>query len=811
MKAQAAAAFASVQGFKRRLVLVLFCSCFCFLSLLLPDSKFTLFSAPAPCAWCGQAIGAENNPALLPEAESSEAQDKELEQIIKKVFLAYGGKEAFAKMASNCLSVGEQKSLLPAGEPKLNRFRSIRKGEALRLDLESEGGWVSTVYDGVRAFRIEGKLVKDLSADETDILSKEKDREPAVLTHYAEANYKFTLRGNTLHKAIPVYAIEVSRSGNPATTVYIDKKNYLVLAISYPAVDLESKAKATITIEYEEYRPSAGTLIAFKQLQSVNEQPSLETSMQSVELGVVKEDDDSFRRPDRPNEVRLDKPVTIPVHYTHKELLVKVRVNGGEPVDFLFDTGANQTLIDRRLAAENLLRQQSGMQMSGAAGLLYGQASEIPKLELGELLVPNVQAVIVDLSAHSRQLGKPIAGVIGANVINRFAVSIDYGKSTITFRDYASFKAPPGANVIAFQDKKGPVIKVLLNGKDELPCLVDTGAAFNNLPTAIGKKYQSGQTLRLTEGLGADGKAVRLGTIQIASVKAGSSVVRDLSFTYAYDETGKKGVIAESKQGILGNPFFQNFIMTVDYRMRQIILQANPFLASRQLLEQLVSTGDSKLNVYRDYKAADAAYQQALNKVQFLGDPRQQARIWGRLGCLRRIMSKDLGRPEQARVAYEYFSKARELANKMEDREIEGRVLADWALLSMDSGQMQEAQQSLELAATYAPQDPQVMVDFAVFLNKSKRYGEMRYYIDKALFLEPSNWQALWYRLKLCETFNDIAAQKETLKEILKYYSWSKLAQDKLAALNNPAASPAPGNASPSAAPLSPSTPTGRQ
>jgi len=106
----------------------------------------------------------------------------------------------------------------------------------------------------------------------------------------------------------------------------------------------------------------------------------------------------------------------------------------------------------------------------------------------------------------------------------------------------------------------------------------------------------------------------------------------------------------------------------------------------------------------------------------------------------------------------------------MEDREIEGRVLADWALLYMDNGQMPEAQQSLEGAASFAPQDPQVMVDYAVYLNKNRRYGDMRYYIDKALFLEPANWQALWYRLKLCETFNDLGQQKDTLKEILKYY-----------------------------------------
>jgi len=728
----------------------------------------------------------ESPPAGTEKSKDTPA-DMDLDTLINKVYLAYGGKETLVKLTTNSVSTGEQKLLNdPSGQPRSTRFRTVRKAGGIRLDVEAESGWTSTVYDGLRAWKTEGKIVRDLSADETAVLSREPDREPAVLIHYGDSNYNFTLRGSTLYKAVPVYAIEVSRAKNPATTIFIDKKNYLVSALSYPAFDIDSKTKATITIEYEEYRPSGGTLIPFKQIQSVNDTAAIETSLQSVELGTVN-DDDMFRRPDRPNEVRLDKPVIVPMLYSHREVLVKARINDGEPLDFLFDSGANQTLIDRRLAAENLLDRQTDMKMTAAAGAVFGQATEIPRLQLGDLSIPGVQAVIVDLSAHARQLGKPIAGVLGTNVFNRFAVTIDYGKSQISFRDFATFKAPAGANVIPFTDRKGPVIKIQINGKEEVSCLVDTGAAFNNLPAAIGKKYQAGQSVHFTEGVGADGRAVKLGTVTIKSLKLGTATMRDTSFTYSADlDTSKKGLVTGSNLGILGNPFWQNFIITFDYRMRQIILQMNPLLASLQALEQLVSTGDAKLNIYRDFRAAEQAYQQALNKVQFLGDPKQQARLWGRLGNLRRIMAKDLGRPEQSRIAYEYFSKAQELAHKMEDREIEGRILSDWALLYMDNGQMQEAQQSLEGAASFAPQDPQVMVDYAVYLNKNHRYGDMRYYIDKALFLEPSNWQALWYRLKLCETFNDLPQQKETLKEILKYYSWSKVAQDKYAALTNP-------------------------
>lgn len=756
-----------------------------------------LFAAGMPAPTTFLSASAENalpgDPASFPGATTggtkSDSSELSLDQIVSKVFLAYGGKDSLAKLGNNCMILGERKTITPEGAKSV-RIRQIRKGDGLRVDLEEEGGWTTTVYDGLRAWRVVGKTVQDLSPDEVQLLSLEKLREPSVLCNFNDDRFKFKLLGATVHRAVPCFAVEVSRANGEPTTIFIDQKNYLVVAVGYTATDIGTSKKATIEVDYSEYRPSGGTLIPFKHSQYVNDQLAMELLIQNIDLSPINEEE-TFRRPDKPGEVRLEKPVSIPFLYSHKEILVKARINDGEPQDFLFDTGSSQTVIDRRTAAENLLDRQAGINMTAAGGTLAARSVDLSKLTLADVTLSGVQAVVLDLSAHERQLGKRIAGIIGTNVLSRFAITIDYGKNQVLLQDATLYRAPGQANILPFVDKRNPVVKATINGKDEVTMLMDTGAAFNNLPAPIAKKYLQGQTVRYTEGFGADGKPVRLGNLQIEAVKAGTSIVRDVPFTYAVDAdvrgpAAAKGFLAGAKSGIFGNPFWQNFTVTVDFRMRQVILQPNAMLSSRQQLESLVNTGDSKLNVYRDYRAAETAYQSALNKVQFLGDPKQQARIWGRLGNLRRIMAKDLSRPDQARVAYEYFSKARDLAHKMEDREIEGRVLADWALLYMDNGQIPEARQALDGGMAFSPQDPQVMVDFAVYLNKMQMYGDMRAYIDKALFLEPANWQALWYRLKLCEKFNDIAQTKDTLKEILKYYPWSKIAKDKLAALTAP-------------------------
>ena len=98
----------------------------------------------------------------------------------------------------------------------------------------------------------------------------------------------------------------------------------------------------------------------------------------------------------------------------------------------------------------------------------------------------------------------------------------------------------------------------------------------------------------------------------------------------------------------------------------------------------------------------------------------------------------------------------------------------------MGGGQVVESGQTINQALLLAPQDPQVNVDYAIHLYRAGRLAEMQKYIEKALFAEPSNWQALWYQYKLADKFMNYPRALSTLKEIKKYYPWSKLAGKKM-------------------------------
>lgn len=727
--------------------------------------------------------------SALSDTEST--PEEQLAELLPKVFLAYGGKDNLAQLEKNYIFIGEQKTTLPESSSTAH-FRQVRKGQQLRIDIEPGGDVapISTVYDGLSAFKSSAKVVDDLEEEAEKVLAEDIHHMPSVLTHFQEPGYTFKFLGRTTYRATPVYSIEVAKAGESPVTVFVDERNYLVTGITYTGLNPGDKKATLMSTDFLEYRPSGGTLLPFKQIQYVDDKPVIELAITSID--VTKEvEDTEFRRPDKPYEVRLSKPVVIPFEYSHKEILIKVKLNDGEPLDFLFDTGASQTIIDRRTAAEHFLDRGPNFNVQIMTGAIPTQMTQVKKLEMGDATQSEVQALILDLMPQTRQMGKRIAGIIGANVMNKYAVTIDFSKSQVILHDASTYKPPATASIVSFTQKQGPIVKALLNGTQEVSFLVDTGAAFNNLPPKVGKQFQGNSTPRTTEGTGVDGRPVKLATLVIPSVKIGTQTVRAVNFTYTMESndprlTSGKGYAATSSNGVLGNPFWQNFIMTMDYKFQRVVLQPNTVVTAKHEIDQLLSAGDSKLAIYRDLRAAEAAYQKALLRAQGLGDAKQQARIWGRMGNLHRVMAKDLNRPEQARIAYEYFSKAQELAHKLQDRESEGRILGDWSLLYIDNGQMPAARQALEGATMFAPQDSQVNVDFAVYLYKLAMYPEMQKYVEKALFLDPSNWQALWYKVKLAEMFRDNEQLKDTLKDIIKYYPWSKLARDKLTALTAP-------------------------
>lgn len=792
-------------------------------SLVSSSSVAFAQNSSAPSATASVAGGAASSD-LKGSADAVTVDD-----LINRALTAYGGREALAALETNSTMYGKE------SEPNATSsvaYRSVRKGSKWRIDLDSAaapaasdsagagddsssstvaaGGpktSTSIAYDGVNGWESNNGELTVLSPDKLLWFNEAQTRQPTLLAKLGDPEYKFAFAGRTQYKQVPVYAIEVTQEGKSTTTLYLDQSNYLVTAVSYDmnsmGADGKTPSKVPVAWEYSEYRPTGGTVVPFKQLGFSDNKEASQLELTSVNTANAV-DEGLFNRPSNGTAYRISRPVTVPFDYSQKEIVISGRINGSEELIFLLDTGASDTIIDRRVAAEHYLTKLGMYDIAAMAGMVTARSSSIKRLELGNLLMNDVPARILDLSAQSRQMGKPIAGIIGTNVISKFLVTLDYGKPAVTFADIDSSPRPAKGAQTAFTQKQAPFVKAIFNGKDEQTMLFDTGAAFNHIPQNVAQKYLGSDPANVrhsTEGTGLDGRPLQLGTVAVELVSVAGLPAHKVNFTYPQGASAQKapvqnsregGFFQDSRLGILGNPFFQNFIVTIDYKFNRLILQPNPSVKLHAEIEQLLESGDEKLIVRRDFRLSELAYQKAMMSADASHDLKEQARLSGRLGNLRRVMAKDLNRPEHSKAAYDYFLKGQEKSHAAHAQDVEGRILADWSLLYLDNGQQAEAKQMIDRALLLAPQDPNVNVDCAVHLYKQRLFPEAQKYIEKALFLDPRNWQALWYQVKLSESFYDTPRVVATLKEIIRFYPWSKTASDKLKGLSTTAPATTP-------------------
>lgn len=497
--------------------------------------------------------------------DAEEEEDVTAEDVVQKSLTAYGGKDALEQI--DMLSIVNGKLITTKGSRIEQGYRCARKNGKWRIDLEqSRSAAVSagaepvneaktaqstevaaegekpapekTVsagqvlpaevvsFDGQNGWRMVGKDITTLAGTKLDENTDKVSRHPGLLTFWQEPDTALRLIGRTNYKQQPVYTLELSGKGRPNTTFYVDHKNYLVVALAYDVPVLGSPP-AKVTVEFSQYRPTGGTLFPCKQVELKDGVKESELLITSASIGAPVEDS-LFERPKQEGKFRLSRTVEVPFEYTDNEILVKCRLNKGEEVDFLFDTGASDTIIDRRVAAQHFLAKQDKFDIAAFSGMVEANKSELKRFEIGSLVLNNVPVRVLDMNQQSRQMGRPIAGIIGTNIINQFLITIDYSKPNLTFEDLETAQRPAKAASVPFVFRQLPYIKATLNGKDEQLLLVDTGAAFNHLPTSVAERHVSGDPANVrhvTEATGLDGRQIQLGRVVVDSVGMGLSLI----------------------------------------------------------------------------------------------------------------------------------------------------------------------------------------------------------------------------------------------------------------------------------------------
>jgi len=273
----------------------------------------------------------------------------------------------------------------------------------------------------------------------------------------------------------------------------------------------------------------------------------------------------------------------LPFDFLRNQIVLQATINGSGPYNVVLDTGTHASTIDLRLAKSLRvpLTRLLGESKGAGSKRVIGQQAVLEELRLGRLVVSNLAAAALDLSALSTELGRPLHGVLGNNFLASRITQVDYFRRRIRFlaEPVASLPDSPGRVTFPMRFRAGSILPVLedcyVNGA-RLAVTLDTGSSLGLVlfPKAI--DYLGLQELA-RDGIPMSATGYR-GRARLNKGWVRSVVLKtiDLGATeVAYVESGY-GVDEELKDrgGNLGNAVLQDFVLTLDYPHRLVILES---------------------------------------------------------------------------------------------------------------------------------------------------------------------------------------------------------------------------------------------
>ena len=277
----------------------------------------------------------------------------------------------------------------------------------------------------------------------------------------------------------------------------------------------------------------------------------------------------------------------IPFELHSNLIVVKMRVNQSDTLNFILDTGVSNTIITDPLALkQQSLKMARKIKLSGAGeGTGLSAIVSIDNdLTMGAMQAAHQNIVILedDILRLSEYVGVPIHGIFGYELFNNFVVDIDFRHRELTLTKPASYKYKRGRGdryPITIQNTK-PYLDVtaLLSGERTVPLRVvlDTGAGHALMldgQSSLAALPRPEKLLRAQLGRGLNGvingslgriEGLRLGKHELQNVIA--SFPDSTSF-------GMHILSSTDRQGNVGCELLRRFNVTFNYREQYIVLK----------------------------------------------------------------------------------------------------------------------------------------------------------------------------------------------------------------------------------------------
>lgn len=269
--------------------------------------------------------------------------------------------------------------------------------------------------------------------------------------------------------------------------------------------------------------------------------------------------------------------VIVPFEAVDGLIVLQASVNGTEG-NFILDTGANGLVLnDNHFPAEERLTGRMAAGLAGpteSAGLRRKN-----QLQVDALVFTRVPAQTIDLLHLEERKKMKILGLIGYEIIRDFEIMFNYRRSFLTFSELdkqGRMRTPlphtqDKVDSLSFElGRHLPVVEVRIDGKKKRMG-IDSGASYNLLDLRGNKDvFPSFKILKRIDISGTGRETVEGLAGRLYRVKLRDHYQCGAMHTVATNLRNLERVYGTQLDGILGYPFLAPWLISINYRKRQL-------------------------------------------------------------------------------------------------------------------------------------------------------------------------------------------------------------------------------------------------
>lgn len=286
------------------------------------------------------------------------------------------------------------------------------------------------------------------------------------------------------------------------------------------------------------------------------------------------------------------KEVEIPFEYHNDLIIVTVTFNRIFPLKFIFDTGAEHSILAQRQITDLLhvsYDREFKLLGSDLQTELTAYLVRSVHLKVGDWIVGNRPILVLDddYFRFEELTGREIHGILGSDIFRHFVVKINYSRRIITLTKANEFEPPRGYRELPIKIHRGKpyldtYVEIFGDTATNVRLLMDSGASTSLLlytDTSPELKLPP-NTIKgqLGMGLGGflEGYLGRVNTLGVGELE-----MKDVITNFHEVNHGADTTLLFERNGILGNKVMSRFYIIFDYPRERLFLKPNKYFKEK--------------------------------------------------------------------------------------------------------------------------------------------------------------------------------------------------------------------------------------